>query len=252
MQILMYHSVGRHPDDYLSVAPEAFRRQMEWLAERGRGQETLSQALARPDRPRESVVVTFDDAYADNYEEAFPILKEFGLTATIFAIPGAMGRRPDWTDAHPVAPLLDWGQVREMSQAGFEFGSHTMTHLDVCAAPLAQVAEELSRSKVLLEEQLGQAITSFAYPYGYFREEMPHLLNAAGYRWAVLADTYGYNTARTDPYQLRRVPIEGSDSLEVFARKARGWYNWWYYPKKVRNEARFQVKMLQKRLSRGH
>ena len=220
----MYHSLGASRDRY-SVTPDRFARQMAILAGSRRPILSLRDAWGAPPSGERPVVVTFDDGFADNYEAALPILRQYGLPATVFLVTDAMGGQAAWHE-QPTLPLLDWAQAREMAEAGIELGSHSATHLDLRRASLDEIRAEVARSKAEIEDRTGQEVTSFAYPYGYYRPEMPELLRQAGYRCAVLAGTYGRNAPSHDPYQLNRVPIWRGDSLLHFRAKVGGWYGW--------------------------
>lgn len=238
MHILMYHSIGRRRDRFC-VAPDAFARQMRTLAETDRPVLALRDAMDVPNSGKTPVVITFDDGFADNYCEALAVLKEHGLPATVFLVTGAMGERTVWHDPDPDAPVLRWEQVREMAQEGIEFGSHSLTHLDVRHADRENVREELVRSKATIEQHTGQEVVSFAYPYGYFRPEMPELLAKAGYECAVLAGTYGRNTPTTSRYELHRIPVWRRDSALTFRWKVRGRFWWRYYTQRLNEEMRW-------------
>lgn len=245
MQILMYHSISEENDRFC-VSPERFEQQMDWLAHGGVQVRSLQEALSAPgDRP--TVVLTFDDGFAGVYEHALPVLRRYGLPATVFLVTDAVGKEACWEGAPQGAALMTWEQVWEMAAEGFEFGSHTATHLDLRQAELDLVQEELVRSKAAIEEHTGQEARAFAYPFGYFRVEMPPLLARAGYRCGLLAGTYGRNTASTNTYALHRTPIWRGDSLRGFRAKAAGRTVWRYYTQKLSREVRSQMGSLRHR-----
>jgi len=110
---------------------------------------------------------------------------------------------------HPVFPagsdvLLDWDQVREMSENGIEFGSHTESHGMLTRIPPGKVAEELSVSRRRIEEELGRPVEAFAYPDGDCDDEVVAEVASAGYKVAVTT-AHGINTRRQDPLQLKRI-----------------------------------------------
>jgi peptidoglycan/xylan/chitin deacetylase (PgdA/CDA1 family) len=237
MRILMYHSIGRTRSPF-SVSPESFERQVACLAGGEHVPSTLSDALAAPSA--RNVVLTFDDGFADNYTAALPVLRRYGLLATVFLVTDSLGRSATWHD--PPLPLMDWGQAREMAQEGIEFGSHTASHLDLRRADTETIRAELARSKAALEDHLGGEAVCFAYPFGYFRADMPELLAEAGYRCGVLAGTYGANREDASPYALHRIPIWRGDSLATWRAKASGRQGWKYYVEKARRECAWQLR----------
>ena len=244
MIALMYHSIspGSAPHQF-AVPVECFAAQMAWLARRGIRGVSAREALLAPRMDGQRVVVlTFDDGYLDNYTCALPVLQEHGFSATVFLPTDYVGRSNDWETHGPPAQHLGWEHVREMSRAGIEFGSHTASHLDPRSADVDTIRRELVDSKRRIEDEIGLEVVSFAYPYGFFRPEMPQLLAEAGYRLAFLAGTYGINRPDTSPYALHRTPIWGRDRLAQFAGKVRGWYWWRHYTMSLCEEARWQVR----------
>ncbi|HZW04740.1 MAG TPA: polysaccharide deacetylase family protein, partial [Anaerolineaceae bacterium] len=214
--ILAYHSVSDARTDGLAVRPEAFDWQMRWLAEHGYRAATLSQwAVGAASRGERAVWITFDDGYADNAAVAFPILQRYGFTATVFLVASAVGsgavfwwdraKLAGGTDPGPFAPL-DWAQVEQLAAAGFEFGSHTLTHpAALTALPAEACWEEIAGSRAALTARLGTAVASFCYPRGDLNAAVVRMVAAAGYACAVVTPP------RPDiphtRYTLRRVSL---------------------------------------------
>jgi peptidoglycan/xylan/chitin deacetylase (PgdA/CDA1 family) len=172
--ILTYHSL----DDsgaVTSVSPRDFREHMQILAERGFSGITLSALLDRWDGrgtlPPRPVVITFDDGFANVFEHAAPHLSDVGFRATIFVVSGRCGLTNDWpnqaADA-PRLPLLSWSELAQMATVGFEIGAHSVTHRPLTEIPQSEAAKEIVESKAAIEDQLGQAVQTFAYPFGLF------------------------------------------------------------------------------------
>ena len=175
MRILCYDSISEDPIRS-SVSPGAFSGQMEYLARSRYCLMSLSDAVNRlasgepvPDR---SVVVTLDDGFADNYEQALPILRRSGVPATVFLTVSYIGtdRLPTLTRSDFVPRPLSWEQVKEMHAHGIEFGSHTLTHPMLAGIPLDDVRRELEDSKRRIEDELGVPASLFCYPRGDFNE----------------------------------------------------------------------------------
>jgi len=123
---------------------------------------------ALPVRP---IVLTFDDALANFFDSAAPVLNDLGFTATIFAVAGYAGRTNEWP-GHPAQiprmPLLSWHDMRELTKQGFEIGCHTMTHIPLSGLGPEDLQHEIVQSKHLLEDRLGHSVTTSTYPYGIF------------------------------------------------------------------------------------
>lgn len=205
--VLNYHQVEPKDGNPLTLWPEQFEAQMEYLAAEGYTTITIDEMMDALENgtslPEKSVIITFDDGYADNYEYAYPILKKYGFKATIFLI-------YDFTNTYP--NYLTWDQVAEMKASGLiHFESHTMTHANL--AELTSVDElrhEIADSHDLLSEKLGYDMHYIAYPGGRVNEEIERITSAAGYRGGFTVH-YGLSTPTEGRYQMDRIPIFGAN-----------------------------------------
>jgi peptidoglycan/xylan/chitin deacetylase (PgdA/CDA1 family) len=222
--ILMYHAVGREPPSRYVVPQARFGRQMAWLKWRGYQVMSLRDLLAhrRENRlpPPRSVILTFDDGYADNWELASPTLQRYGFAATVFLVSGALGGVPTWTSEPALKdrPLLTISQIRDLMAAGIEIGAHTRTHpsLTAVADPMTRESE-VRGSREDLERCVGGPVRSFAYPFGDYDTELLALVERAGYEGACCSRS-GINDPGAPAYELCRVEVRGTDSLLTFAR----------------------------------
>lgn len=217
--ILMYHHICPPPRSAkirgMYVEPGQLDWQIRWLKNRGYDFLTfgdLDSAATAGDPPdRRQVILTLDDGYANNFENAFPILRRHGVRAVIYPILRDLGRRgvtwPGATEQSP-ADMLTEAQVREMADAGIEFGSHLLQHRRLTEMSPAQQADELTRSRAGLEALTGRPVLSIAYPYGAFDDEVIARTRAAGYRYGVTTEP-GINLPGTDPLRLNRFTAKG-------------------------------------------
>lgn len=170
--VLVYHGVEAGPPP-LFLEPALFRRHVECLVEAGATALTVGELArlleaGRP-LPERAVAITFDDAFGSVVDHAAPVLIEYGLPATVFAVAGYLGGRNDWPSQPsgvPRRPLAGAADLAELARAGFEIGSHGTAHLPLTSADAAVARRELVDSRQLLEDSLGVPVTSFAYPYG--------------------------------------------------------------------------------------
>lgn len=220
--ILMYHSVAPGADlsNRLVVSPETFDKQMRLLKERGFNvipAEELARNIQNGRRmPLHTVAITFDDGYKDNYTYAFPVLKKYGLPATIFVITGEVGR----------SDRLSWGEIMTMRDSGLAaFGSHTLSHCILTEVPSdAELSRELSGSRALLENKLGAPVRTFAYPCGFFDDRVKEAAGKAGYEFA-FATNPRQKVGNRDLMALKRIRIsQRSGSSFVFWFQASGYY----------------------------
>jgi peptidoglycan/xylan/chitin deacetylase (PgdA/CDA1 family) len=214
--ILMYHNIGIPPKGAripnLYVTPRMFRFQMAYLKTAGFRVLSIPDLLAvvEAGEPRQNVAaITFDDGFADFYDNAWPILNAHGYPSTVYVVSGLVSGHNAWDDRHEVIkkPLMSWDRLIEISGKGVQIGSHTRTHPQLTALSPDALKEELSASKREIEEQLGRPVVHFCYPYGDHNDRIREAVKNAGYRYAVTTQR-GHVSRGNDPCALRRIPIK--------------------------------------------
>ncbi len=214
VSILTYHSLDT-TGSVISVHPEIFADHMACLHTMGYRAACLRD-VAQHFRdftrwPDHTVAVTFDDGYENVHRYALPTLARHGFTATAFLVTGHIGGQNDWEAPPPklgVQTVLNWQQVAELSQAGWEIGAHTHTHPDLRTLTAQQVEGEVVRCRGELEDRLGVTVDSFAYPYGYTSEDAA-LIVAREFEVACLTELRTatsedfHSLPRIDAYYLR-------------------------------------------------
>jgi peptidoglycan/xylan/chitin deacetylase (PgdA/CDA1 family) len=236
--ILMYHSIshesenGIHPYYRTVTSPQRFRAQIEQLHASGYRTISPAEALsaAENDNPcsQKIVAITFDDGYRDFYSNAFPVLAQYGFSATMY-LPTAYVA--DDSASFKGKECLSWSEVRELQGHGMDFGSHTVTHPQLHDLGPAQVEEEIVNSKKSIEEKTGCEVNSFAYPYAFpqadkdFKEHLRDTLAAAGYENGVCT-ALGRTSLESDRFFLERLPINDCDDEALFQAKLDGAYDW--------------------------
>jgi peptidoglycan/xylan/chitin deacetylase (PgdA/CDA1 family) len=218
--VLMYHrvapaSTATNDTSYnLTVPPGDFRAQMRWLKRSGYSAITQAELFrAIQDGaalPRKPVVLTFDDGYVDATKEVLPVLAPLGYPATFFIITSRIGERA----------FLDAKQIRRLSAAGMDIGSHTVDHLELPSLDPATRARQLTQSRKTLETLLGHPVRWFCYPIGRNDTASADAVADAGYLLAYT--TEGGSVLRADSLtQLPRVRVSGGQSLDSFAASVR-------------------------------
>lgn len=170
VSILTYHSISDEPGP-TSIPAETFHAQMTAIAELGVNVVSLDQVerwrRGEVSFDRRSVAITFDDAFRDFADAAFPTLARLGFASCVFVPTSVVGGIENWIGAnHPPRALMDWSAIRRLSDAGVAFGSHTRTHVDLTTLGDAELDAELSASRRALEDMLGKPVAHFAPPYG--------------------------------------------------------------------------------------
>lgn len=219
MTILCYHTFGDKKNAY-SVPMARFAEEMRFLSVQkipviplSALADHLSKKAPLPDR---SVVITLDDGYRTAKNMAWPIFQRYGYPFTLYVYPHAIGRFPS---------ALTWNDLRLMARQGVDIQSHSLTH-PLLTHPghamnkkdyQAWIDEELAGSKRRIEKELGQPVTSIAYPYGGYDDYIAQRARAVGYRTALTCDD-GDVAGFTDPYRLNRRLVFRQTSLKTFAR----------------------------------
>jgi len=235
--ILMYHSISdnlfgkSHPYFQINTLPEVFAQQMRWL--RHHGYRTLDTGelvvgLENREDLSKTVVITFDDGYRDFYTAAMDVLKQCGFTATIYL---ATDRIKDESLRIEGADYLTWKEVRELQGEGICFGSHTVTHPDLRSLGPKQIEYELGYSKEVIEDKLGAAVESFAYPFAFpeqdkiFMHYLEDALSNCGFENGVCT-ILGRATLAKNRFFLPRIPVNSCDDDHFLRAKLAGGYDW--------------------------
>lgn len=208
LPILTFHDIAGH-SSVISFSPHIFRQGMAQLHESGYRTLSLIEAAKclrkNEPFPARSMVITFDDGYRSVYEEAFPVLQQYSMSATVFLTVGKRnvvnleGNLPSLEGRS----MLSWRSIREMHKCGMLFGAHTMTHPDLTHLPLNEVEEEILVSKEIIENALGISVSTFAYPYGRYNELVREVVKPNF--TCACSDRLGLTKMGSDLYTLERV-----------------------------------------------
>lgn len=228
--VLCYHKIDIPDKDILIrgafTAPKRFARQLIYLKKQGfvfyTASELIEHYLSCGNFPPKSVALTLDDGWKDNYTNAFPILKDLGVKATIFLVPSCIGKtsatvvgKGENARAH-----LSLENILEMSEHGIEFGSHSVNHKHLHQISPGEVVYEVEESKKQIEDLLQKPCKTFCYPAGFFSETAKEAVKNAGYI-AGFSSVYG-DENQLDLFALNRIEILRRDRVPFrFARKVR-------------------------------
>jgi len=215
----MYHEieapnrrVNQSHEGYLRyvVTENSFRDQMKLIADAGALGCNVSDALRTKEHGK-LVAITFDDGCETDVLIAAPILKDHSFGATFYVVAGFLGQ-PGY---------LTISQLRDLNEAGFETGSHSMTHSYLKSLNDAELRSEIFDSKDRLEQLIGSRVDHFSCPGGRWESRVSELARQAGYL-SVATSEIGLNSGKTDPYRLTRLAVFRSTSNHSFAAMCRG------------------------------
>ncbi len=217
--ILMYHKVDvRNEVGINAIHPEKFRQQITFLVENGYQTITFQDLLYGSALPPKPLILTFDDGYECIYEHAFPVLRAAGYRAIIYIVTGFMGKMNQW-DANLGGIRfrhLARAQLQEMDRAGWELGSHGVTHRALTRLGSKQVAKELVQSKMRLSVLSRRPVVSLAYPFGLHNHAVQAAARAAGYYFGCTGIHAG---RRASLLSIQRVPVYQLEGPGALSRK---------------------------------
>jgi peptidoglycan/xylan/chitin deacetylase (PgdA/CDA1 family) len=255
--ILMYHSISdnlfgkSHPYYQINTSPRVFARQMRWLRQNGYGTMDITdmwKAIVAGTDLSKTVVITFDDGYQDFYTSAFDVMKQCGFTATIYLATDRVQNTPVRIEG---VDYLTWREVRELSSAGIRFGSHTVTHPDLRSLGPEQIDYELGYSKEVIEQRLGTAVESFAYPFAFPEEDrdfarfLADILENLGFENGV-STILGRASISSNPFYLPRLPVNSWDDAAFLRAKLNGDYDWLHWPQLFNKLIHHNVTLMQR------
>jgi len=201
--VLVYHSVGPVFSEKACLDSGLFREHIKFIS-----------GLKNRD-----IIFTFDDGYSDFMHEVFPVVIENKVKSIIFVITDFVGKN---------AKYLNWAQIKELSDAGIEIGSHAVTHANLLKLAPIDAFNEISSSKKIIEDKIGKDVRFFAYPFGginAFDDSIKDMVRRSGYKKAY-SNIMGFNSGDSDVFELKRIRIYNDDNMFRFKLKINGAYNW--------------------------
>jgi Predicted xylanase/chitin deacetylase len=209
--VLTYHHVGPRPRGVrlkgLYVGPKLFAQQMAELKAQGFETNVFGTVRSGPVLPNR-VFLTFDDGFADVFENALPIMRGHSFRSVQFLVADLLGKTSEWQKSSGELPgvLMDKAQIKDWLQSGQEIGSHTLTHPRLTQISPSQAREEISGSKKKLEDTFGNTVEHFCYPYGDWNPTVRDIVAEAGYKSACITK-FGVNATESDPFVLKRITV---------------------------------------------
>lgn len=227
LTILTYHKID-NSGEVIATAPSLFRQQMKWLIEQNMHGICLRQAYDHLDAtgcfPKRSVVLTFDDGFKSVFDQALPVLKEHGFTASFFIPNDFVGREH----------MMDRSDLQVLVAEDMEIGAHSVSHCDLTQADPDVLLHELAAGRQQLEQILQLPVTSLAYPFGYQNNNVRHA-TAQHYKLACTTEL-GHVNPNDERMRLRRLDTYFLKRRETWDRAvAGGLGHYWAFRQNLRN-----------------
>jgi peptidoglycan/xylan/chitin deacetylase (PgdA/CDA1 family) len=225
---LSYHSVAEEGPPYLSLRPRTFERQLDILSRRrfrSGGLADLERIAAGERLPGRRAFLTFDDGFADTVTVALPRMAERGYSGIAFVLPRHLDRGAalDWPEVAGEAARrpelmrsVDWPMTERLVEAGWEIGSHTLTHARLTTLSDEALREELLDSRRLIADRLGRC-ELLAYPFGAWDPRVARAAADAGYAFA-FSLPFGHQL-RATRMSIPRVMVDDRDASWRFRAK---------------------------------
>jgi len=230
LPILMYHYISIPPadaDDYrrnLSLDPEIFDQHLDFLQEQGYTTIYLQDLISylqtgQPELPEKPIILTFDDGYRDNYDNAFPALRDRGMKGTFFIITDFA----DFAATNPdYARYATWDMLREMDEAGMEIGSHSRDHPDLKGKDDDFLVWQALGSSQTIEANLGKKPRVLAYPFGSYDENVIRVFHSAGF-WGAVTTQPGVEHDNQHLFEMTRLRISNVTGVPELAAILEYW-----------------------------
>ena len=219
-KVFVYHRFGDLNYPSTNIPLSRFREHLEILREENFAVLTLGEVVDRllngTPLPERCAVLTVDDAYRSFLTGAFPLLREFGVSATLFVSTDTVGGND----------YLDWSELQTLQSMGIEIGNHSSSHSYLVNHKNSEsrtewrdrVRDDIERAQKLITHHLGETPELFAYPYGEYSNDLISIVKQLGFK-AAFGQQSGVVARGEDAYKLPRFPMGGGSGEEAEFRK---------------------------------
>jgi peptidoglycan/xylan/chitin deacetylase (PgdA/CDA1 family) len=216
--VIVYHSINKEKRILpTNVDRSSFKSQIGWL--KANNYRTLSpDEFLRQEKSPLSVFIGFEDSYYSITENALPILKSAGYTATLFVISDYIGKTNGWDVAISNSNHMSEDDIKEALKNGFCLASHTKTHTDLRSLNDIELRNELEGSRLSLEARFGVPVKALSYPFGRYNDRVKASAKDSGYSMAFTINR-PVNQKTFDPFAIPACGIYSLDKLHNFSAK---------------------------------
>ena len=222
--IFAFHKVRRGRGwDHTNIHPDRLCRILMAVVSEGYSISTLACAISSADD--KTIALTFDDGYAHLANELSAVCDQFGFRPTLLIPAGQIGKGNRWDYSSVIASEthLTADQIRELSNDGFDIGSHGWSHRPLTSLSIDESRAELANSKKLLEDITGRRVESISYPFGRVNSLITEIASEVGYRYGL---TTQWPSENQSSMGLGRIMVYGFDTPFAVLQKLRGRLQW--------------------------
>lgn len=218
MSVLMYHYLSEPPPGAnryrrdLSVSPALFEQHLAYLRDQGYESITfydllyhLTQGKPLPEKP---VIITFDDGYRDNYDNAFPLLQKYGFSATFFVLTEPTNENS--------GDYMTWDQLREMAAGGMDIECHARVHENLTENDPDRLVWQVLGCREAIEAQLGQRPRFVAYPSGHYDDRVIAMF-ASDHYWGGITTRQGSEQRSDQLWEIQRLRVRNTTTVDLLA-----------------------------------
>tara|TARA_Y100000768_G_C23935923_1_gene662532 strand:+ start:721 stop:1500 length:780 start_codon:yes stop_codon:yes gene_type:complete len=223
-RILMYHSVSNPTEqkennkNIYKISEDLFYQQMLFLKSNFLNELRKIEFKDFSDELRFTVNITFDDGYKDNLRIVAPIMEELKIPFTVFIT-------TDYLESSN-SLYLDKNDLRELASMSLvEIGSHSLSHTNLTHLNDDKILHEITSSKLILEDIIGDEVHGFSYPYGGVSKKIRDIVEESGYIYATNS-CFALNRIDQDRFMLGRNEIWNTDTISIFHEKMSGYWDW--------------------------
>lgn len=204
---------------YNRICADIFEQHLQYLKDSGyysvSWEDWQTAKLAQTPLPAKAVLLTFDGGYLDFFNHTFPLLKRFDFTATVFLVTESIGKTNSWEKADSEqVQLMGWREIRQLRDAGIEFGSMSATYQPLTGLSPTEIVREAAKSRAILERGLGKPVKCFAYPYGNVDKIVENLVRAIGYTYGVSYESK-FSNFEDSLLSLPRMQVTTENALKL-------------------------------------
>lgn len=229
LPVLLYHKVSRTHADNLTILPETFEHHLIFLNKKGYTTVSMQELIAfqykHAPLPQKPVMITFDDGYVNNFELAYPLLRQYKSKAVFFITSAGIGKT-NWWDKN-AQPLMNAQQLLDLDNSFIELGPHSNEHKNYKHLTPEQINSDIHKNISTLQRMRINFVPAFAYPYGGRPKvkkgyaQMLKTFAEAGIKFAFRIGNKVNKLPLKRPFEIKRISIQGTDSMWTFKTKLR-------------------------------